>query len=244
MLSALLFQALLQAYPEQLKTFDNQSLIWQDGSSMPLFQAMNPIDAENILDNPTLDNQLTADTYIKGLANTPPQTDPGRIRYEPFFKKMYGENQAEVESNLVTIYWMPQYFGQERPLKITSVNQVDQHLIQISNELELLVKNHPEYLIFIDNPPETYQWRVIEHTGRLSMHSFGIAIDINLEYSDYWQWDLKQNNLPVTEEAPLLTYRNQIPWDIVNIFEEHGFIWGGKWRHYDTMHFEYRPELL
>ena len=29
-----------------------------------------------------------------------------------------------------------------------------------------------------------------------------------------------------------------------HIFERHGFIWGGKWHHYDTMHFEYRPELL
>ncbi|MEJ2663631.1 MAG: M15 family metallopeptidase, partial [Spirochaetia bacterium] len=27
-------------------------------------------------------------------------------------------------------------------------------------------------------------------------------------------------------------------------FEKYGFIWGGKWYHYDTMHFEYRPELL
>ena len=31
---------------------------------------------------------------------------------------------------------------------------------------------------------------------------------------------------------------------LVTVFENHGFIWGGKWRHYDTMHFEYRPELL
>jgi len=21
-------------------------------------------------------------------------------------------------------------------------------------------------------------------------------------------------------------------------------VWGGKWYHYDTMHFEYRPEIL
>ncbi|NUM57423.1 MAG: M15 family metallopeptidase, partial [Bdellovibrionaceae bacterium] len=27
-------------------------------------------------------------------------------------------------------------------------------------------------------------------------------------------------------------------------FESEGFIWGGKWNHYDTMHFEYRPELF
>jgi peptidoglycan LD-endopeptidase CwlK len=32
--------------------------------------------------------------------------------------------------------------------------------------------------------------------------------------------------------------------EIVAIFEKHGFIWGGKWYHYDTMHFEYRPELM
>jgi len=27
-------------------------------------------------------------------------------------------------------------------------------------------------------------------------------------------------------------------------FEHHGFIWGGKWWHFDTMHFEYRPEII
>ncbi len=32
--------------------------------------------------------------------------------------------------------------------------------------------------------------------------------------------------------------------EIVRIFEKHGFIWGGRWYHYDTMHFEYRPELV
>ena len=31
---------------------------------------------------------------------------------------------------------------------------------------------------------------------------------------------------------------------IGEIFERHGFIWGGKWYHYDTMHFEYRPEFF
>jgi len=35
-----------------------------------------------------------------------------------------------------------------------------------------------------------------------------------------------------------------IPWEIILVFEKYGFIWGGKWHHYDTMHFEYRPEFL
>ena len=41
-----------------------------------------------------------------------------------------------------------------------------------------------------------------------------------------------------------VTYKNDIPWETVRIFEAHGFIWGGKWYHSDTMHFEYRPELI
>jgi peptidoglycan LD-endopeptidase CwlK len=42
----------------------------------------------------------------------------------------------------------------------------------------------------------------------------------------------------------VLEYSNSIPRQIVLVFEKYGFIWGGKWYHYDTMHFEYRPELF
>jgi len=49
----------------------------------------------------------------------------------------------------------------------------------------------------------------------------------------YWLWGPKG-----------AAYRNRLPFGIVQIFEKHGFIWGGKWGHFDTMHFEYGPELL
>jgi hypothetical protein len=73
----------------------------------------------------------------------------------------------------------------------------------------------------------------------LSAHSFGIAIDLNTAFANYWQWDCK-----CTAEEAALTFKNNIPQEIIDVFEKHGFIWGGKWYHYDTMHFEYRPELL
>ena len=41
-----------------------------------------------------------------------------------------------------------------------------------------------------------------------------------------------------------LTSRWMPPYEIINIFEEEGFIWGGKWLIWDNMHFEYRPELI
>jgi hypothetical protein len=66
-----------------------------------------------------------------------------------------------------------------------------------------------------------------------------MTIDVNVNYSNYWQWDAKS-----TKENIKLNFRNKIPLKLVKIFEKYGFIWGGNWYHYDTMHFEYRPELL
>ena len=31
---------------------------------------------------------------------------------------------------------------------------------------------------------------------------------------------------------------------VIKTFESFGFIWGGKWGNFDTMHFEYRPEIF
>jgi hypothetical protein len=31
---------------------------------------------------------------------------------------------------------------------------------------------------------------------------------------------------------------------VVRYFEDEGFVWGGKWLMFDTIHFEYRPEIL
>ena len=72
---------------------------------------------------------------------------------------------------------------------------------------------------------------------RQSAHSYGMTIDIGVKYSDYWR------NQSTNENANI-AYRNKYPHEIVEIFEKHGFIWGGRWYHYDTMHFEYRPEIL
>ena len=34
------------------------------------------------------------------------------------------------------------------------------------------------------------------------------------------------------------------PAAIVSAFEAEHFVWGGRWNRYDTMHFEWRPELF
>ncbi|MEK7661051.1 MAG: M15 family metallopeptidase, partial [Pseudomonadota bacterium] len=61
------------------------------------------------------------------------------------------------------------------------------------------------------------------------------AIDLNSSYGEYWRWQ--------KDKSKGIRYNNRMPMEIVRIFENNGFIWGGRWYHYDTFHFEYRPEF-
>lgn len=240
-------EQLQQAYPEHIKSVQPHFIIWQDNSKMWVNPSpTNKTDKQRI-NHPTLSDQLNDAPYPIGkpqqFDSYQPQKDPGRIRYEPFFMKMYGENKAQVEKNLTTIYWLQNLYGKRYPLQVSTVNQIDKKLIAISNEIEKLVQRHPEYLKYVINPDGVFNWRPIKETHRLSAHSYGIAIDLNTAHSSYWQWDLQKAQRPINENE-VLTYSNEMPWPIIAIFEKYGFIWGGKWYHYDTMHFEYRPELF
>jgi peptidoglycan LD-endopeptidase CwlK len=238
---------LQRAYPEHISTISSTELIWRDGSSLPMHDGKTGKSTQELLDNPSLFDQINGPVYQQGFFQDPdhfaPLTDPGRIRNEPFFKKMYGNTEAEVKAKLVTIYWMPRVFGFQYPLEVTTVNGVNVVFESLSAALEEWVTAHPYDIPFLDNPSGTFNWRTIANTNRLSMHSFGMTIDLTPELTEYWQWDLTQAGRPISEEQPLF-YHNRLPWGIVKIFEAHGFIWGGKWAHYDTQHFEYRPELL
>jgi peptidoglycan LD-endopeptidase CwlK len=226
------------SYPDTIQTVNLIQLTWINGSSTSVFKSS--------IHSPSLWHQANQQNY---LANKEvecdkfiPTTDPGRIRNETFFNSMYGSTEQEVSKNMTTLYWMPKFFGHQFPLLVSTVNHVDQKLKHVSNELEILMKQHPDFIKYVKKP-STFEWRTIENSHRISPHSYGIAIDLYSPYSNYWLWDTQaqQNNLNQYDE---IKYQNHMPCEIVSIFEKNGFIWGGKWRHYDTMHFEYRPELL
>jgi hypothetical protein len=225
---------LIQCYPGLVSGYaagyihfkDGSKLLWDDGIKNKTYQ--------RLLDKPDL-KDMFGQRYGPGQLNEPPSKDfdPGRIRDELFFEEIYGRTKQKVEKNLVTITWCPKLIGQK--IRVTRVNGVDKQLVAISKELD----EHPELKKYLTKIGGTFVWRDIAGTHRRSMHSFGMTIDLNTQYSDYWQWACK-----CTNENADLKYQNRIPQVIVDIFEKHGFIWGGKWYHYDTMHFEYRPEVL
>ena len=99
-----------------------------------------------------------------------------------------------------------------------------------------------EWIAELRTSPPTFgwNWRAIANTNRRSNHSYGIAIDllpVNLRgrYT-YWQWDASDTVSRDTYYMP--------PEIVIEAFQNYGFIWGGDWDLIDTMHFEYRPEIL
>lgn len=226
--------ALLEAYPEQLDRIDGGTLVWRDGTRMRLDDGKGEKSFEAWLSAPDIKDMLRL-PYVAGSPSASPtrNDDPGRARNNAFFDHMYGDCQkGGVTKNLAEIVWLPRKFGQR--LKVTRINGVDRKLQAVSAELDALPASFDSYLI---PAAGTYNCRDIAGTNRKSAHGYGIAIDIAVKRSDYWRWSAGGPSGPVV-------YKNRIPFEIVRIFEKHGFIWGGKWYHYDTMHFEYRPELL
>ena len=224
---------LIAAYPDALDRIDGNWLIWRDGTRMALDDGTGPKPFAAWLATPDIEDTL-AIPYPAGAGPIEParESDPGRARNTVFFDKMYGDcRKGEVRGRLRQIVWLPTKAGQR--LSVTSVNGVADRLDAVSKELDALPATFDTYLI---PSAGTYNCRTIAGTDRVSAHGHGIAIDLAVSQSDYWKWGAK------TPGA--IAYRNRIPLEIVHIFERHGFIWGGRWYHYDTMHFEYRPELL
>ncbi len=226
--------ALIAAYPDFLNRVEDGALVWKDGTRMPLDDGKGAKSLEQKLADPDIDDMFSM-PYPVGETGVPPSTDfdPGRVRYTPLFDKMYGNCLvADIQKALVPVVWLPSKAGTR--IMFHPANGAAEQLRKVSEELDKLPA---KFLEFLHPSAGSYNCRPIAGTKRLSAHGYGIAIDIALKRAHYWRWTKP-------DPAGLRRWRNEIPWEIVHVFERHGFIWGGKWSHYDTMHFEYRPELL
>lgn len=215
-----------EAYPDTIQAVSTDYILWKNGNRISIRSSF----IDRLASVFSRQGKVTSDTSIS-------VKDLRCDSYEPFFKKMYGSTEAEVKKKLVIVYWMPHVFGKQYPLKVTTVNGVNKKIERISAELEKLPMSYRKYLV---NPGGSFYWRNVKSEKYLSAHSFGIAIDINSHYGNYWLWDWQRGK----QRGKYLTYHNNIPMRIVEIFEQEGFLWGGRWYFYDTMHFEYRPELF
>ena len=213
-------------YPD-ITFVKGDSVFFADGSTLPYDDHRQKSFDEKLADADIEDIFTFAYPAFAPIAVPGFNEDPGRFRNDALLKKIYGSDKKTVEKNLITVRWLPRHGG--RKLLFNGKAHAAEQLQQISDELDRLPD---DFMKYVKNINGTYSFRKIAGTDRPSAHSYGIAIDLDTKHSSYWLWDRTWH------------YRNEIPQQVVDIFERHGFIWGGRWYHYDTMHFEYRPEMF
>lgn len=132
-------------------------------------------------------------------------------------------------------------------LRVTVHKSLAAPLARIQTRLQAERLTDPTLDSFLNGLAELdgFNWRAIAETQSRSNHAYGAAIDlIPRNYgrkNPYWLW--------APQEKPgwyrTAWARRWVPHpSVVQAFEDEGFIWGGKWLLFDTIHFEYRPEIL
>ncbi len=228
---------LIKAYPQDICGFEGNELVFCDGTRLLyVVKPGVPEEPQGIRETDSLadlEDQMSQ-VYPKGPLRGAVRGNPGRLRYEPFFQKLYGSDSQAVSAQAVSLRW-PDPQG-EQVIQVSGRQGIPDKLTRIAQKL---LSMDPTLIRYFKPIGGSMIWRMIQGTSRLSMHSFGIAVDLRQLYADYWRWDFDKRGKLSSTMPP-----NRIPEAIVLAFEEEGFIWGGKWQRYDTMHFEYRPELF
>lgn len=154
--------------------------------------------------------------------------DPGRVRNYKFLSAIYGGNCSEIEKKLTNADFI------HSRLRFNGENEANINLKKVGNQVKPLLSKGSIYSNIFPISG-TYNYRYIAGTGNLSPHSFGIAIDLHVDRRDYWKWASKDQGAERIKGYPQ---------ELVKAFEDNYFIWGGKWQHFDVMHYEYRPEII
>ncbi|MEG1256102.1 M15 family metallopeptidase [Clostridium sp.] len=225
---------LMMAYPEYISgiekaeegkvfliTTSGKKILYDDKQSKNFNQKMDNADIQDILE------EIYPLTIIDKLLEV--NRDPGRFRCYALLNEVYGHSEEQVSKNLI---------GVPAPYKNYQFNKNNgaaESLKSAMGELKSLSESNGAVAGLINPINGTFNYRVIAGTGKLSPHAYGIAIDINSNPSDYWKWATREAG-----EKRMLSY----PKELVEIFERNNFVWGGKWGHFDILHFEYRPEVI
>jgi hypothetical protein len=194
---------------------DGTRIAYDDGRAKSFEERLDTPDVKDVFSIPYRTGPITPVTEI--------DHDPGRVRITQLFEATYGSTKEKVDVVPVRLQ------GQKLLVNRKAVDAFQ----RVAARLEKIVVAQPAIRPYLNGLGGTFVWRKIAGTQRESPHSFGVSLDINTGLSDYWLW-----------KSQPIVWTSRIPQTIVDAFEAEGFIWGGRWYHYDTMHFEWRPEML
>ena len=249
--------ALAAAYPDRITDVvqqrgdwamlvDGEWFFWAHGRILPESESSGwerysryrfyPYPLEWLPPLPQLDNE-TASRLKKAVEEShlkPPK------RSESFLERLYAAgSRKETESRIVTV----DFLG--FPVHVHS--RIGEALTTVAREITAASKVDHDVTLFLRGLSEVdgFNYRDVAGTASRSYHSYGLAVDlIPRSYggrAPYWRWEMEKTD---TWWATPYDQRWMVPPAVVTAFERQGFVWGGKWLFFDTMHFEYRPEIF
>jgi hypothetical protein len=249
-------KALFAAYPKQIERVEFRNGDWAlylRGNWF--YYAGGRILPENLLGSAASINPQPFYNYLKELPvwKTPTAEEAARykemannrnqtpLRRSPhFFDTLWRiNNRSEADQRVKTI----RFLG-----KSVNVHYlIMENLALVEEQILAAAKADPQVQSWINgiNTLEGWTWRDIAQTQSRSFHAYGLAVDLLPKSlggkETYWIWASQKKpewwNISYNE-------RYHPPAAVVKAFETYGFVWGGKWLYFDTMHFEYRPEIL
>lgn len=226
--------SLMLAYPEYVDNVakdsnNNVYLVMKSGKKI-LYDDKKAKSFEEKLNNPDLQDMLEQVYPLGAVTKLMNKNfDPGRSRVYGLTGEIYGSSRQQIEKNLTMVHTGYGSF------QFNKNNKAAESLDNAFKELVPMVSQNRKIAAFLAPCSGTYNYRIIAGTGRLSPHAFGTAIDLASDKRDYWKWANREQG-----EERLLSYSKEV----VEVFEKNNFVWGGKWGHFDILHFEYRPEII
>lgn len=179
--------------------------------------------------------------YPLGLPSEPAAPSNDRVSFcSDLQEALWGRTEVQIRQHgRSTTFLGQRMFLNER---------MAEALALVERDVLALAPSDESVAAWVDGIDITYSFidRGIAGTRTRSQHAWGLAVDLVPSSYDglqvYWRWTRAWNPRG-WHEVPL-EQRWSPPAPVIEIFEEHGFLWGGKWAHFDNIHFEYRPEIL
>lgn len=248
-------RALAASYPDRIAEtafrdgewavrIDDTWFYWADGRMLPEAERFNSenytgVRFYNYSLGPPVQRQIDAETAerLRNRDRQPTQAP----RHNGFLDALYGiTTRVDAYTQIVPVTFLGMSTQVHRMMTVPLAN--------VEREIRALMISDAEIRVFVAelHQVSAFIWRDIAGTNRRSYHSYGVAIDlIPRSYRNrfgYWRWAM-ESGVEDWWEVPL-EQRWQVPQPVIDSFERHGFIWGGKWLSFDPIHFEYRPEVI
>ena len=177
---------------------------------------------------------------LEPLTEPPPLSEESPRYCTDVLESLWGRTEGQIRSHGRSITFLDH--------RMFLNDLVIDPLAAVEKDILNAAKDDRSVATWIDELDVTYSFidRGIAGSSTRSHHAWGMAIDFVPESyggrAVYWRWS-RVYDRDGWHRIPL-ERRWSPPQVVIEIFEEHGFLWGGKWPHFDNIHFEYRPEIL